>query len=154
MTFGCWKSWIHNCMHNLHWTFASEIWFQKLHLGGSSKLRDKNHNKLEPFKFSHNTQSWQNFCQYWHQRLYYVKRKKIITSFCGHFMYIETLIKVVKWSMKSPYSIQCFVPDTPSFCGHIWSHVDLRSETFDIWWPFESPILPFTPLLYPSVLKL
>ena len=23
---------------------------------------------------------------------------------------------------------KCFVPDTPSFCDHIWSHVELFSE--------------------------
>ena len=31
----------------------------------------------------------------------------IITSFFGHFTYLETLRKVVKWSMKWPFSIQC-----------------------------------------------
>ena len=30
----------------------------------------------------------------------------IITSFCGHLMYIETLWKVMNWSIKWPYSTQ------------------------------------------------
>ena len=42
---------------------------------------------------------------------------------------------------------KCFVPDTPSFCDHIWSSVELFSETEDDTGPFESPLLPRT-LLY------
>ena len=38
---------------------------------------------------------------------------------------------------------KCFVPDTPSFCDHIWSRVELFSETFHIRWCrsiWKSPI--------------
>ena len=76
-----------------------------------------------------------------------------INSFCGHSMYIETLWKVVKWSMKCPYSIQwdpikMFVPDTPTFCDLKCSCVEPFSETFNIrwYWSIRKPLLPCTPL--------
>ena len=31
---------------------------------------------------------------------------------------------------------KCFVPDTPSFCDHIWSRVELFSEDKDDAGPF------------------
>ena len=51
--------------------------------------------------------------------------KWFITYFCGHFTYIETLWKVMKWSMKWPYSIQwgpveMFCSRHTFFCDHIW----------------------------------
>ena len=65
----------------------------------------------------------------------------IITSFCGHFTCIEILWKVVKWSMKWLYSIQwkCFVTDTPSFCDHMWSHVEFCCMRW-CWHFWKSPI--------------
>ena len=71
-----------------------------------------------------------------------------IASFSWHFTYTETLWKVVKWSMKWPYSIQwgpieMFWSSRTSFFMTIWSHVKLFSETFNIrwhWFIWKSPI--------------
>ena len=67
-----------------------------------------------------------------------------ITSFCGHFTYLETLCKVVKWSMKWPNSIQW--DPIEIFCskhilfvtiyGLIWSYFNIRWR-WSIW---KSPI--------------
>ena len=43
----------------------------------------------------------------------------LLVSFSGYFTHLETLWKVVKWSMKWP-KWECFVPDTPSFCHHMY----------------------------------
>ena len=59
------------------------------------------------------------------------KISNFITSSCDHFTYIEILWKVVKWSMKMT-QWKNFVPDTPSFCDLISSHVELFNETFHI----------------------
>ena len=64
-----------------------------------------------------------------------------ITSFYGHFTAIETLWKVVKWSMKWPYSIQW--EPIEMFCfRHIfflWSYGVLWSS-FNIRWRSCAPI--------------
>ena len=60
---------------------------------------------------------------------------KTSTCFCGHFTYIETLWKAVKWSMKWPYYTQRYAIEM--FCyrhtfllwPYIWSRVELFSET-------------------------
>ena len=59
----------------------------------------------------------------------------LITSFCGHLMYIETLWKVVKWSMKWPYSIQRDLIEM--FCSRhtfsLWPYMVIRSSVKIRW---------------------
>ena len=45
----------------------------------------------------------------------------LITSFCSHLTYIETL-----WNEAWNDPMEMFCPDTPCFCDHIWSHVELK----------------------------
>ena len=69
-----------------------------------------------------------------------------ITSFCRHFTYIESCEmkhEMTQW--------KCFVPDTPSFCDYIWSHVEFFSETFHIrwrWFIWKSPITTHSLYIY------
>ena len=50
------------------------------------------------------------------------------------------------WNDLIPYNgtqSKSFVPDTPSFCDHMWSHVEIFSGTFNIRWCWsiwKSPI--------------
>ena len=53
------------------------------------------------------------------------------TSFCGHFTYTQKHYESCEMKHERT-QWKCFVPDTPSFCDHIWSHVELVSETFHI----------------------
>ena len=46
-----------------------------------------------------------------------------ITSFCSHLMYTETL-----WNEAWNDPMEMVCPDTPSFCDHIWSRVELFSD--------------------------
>ena len=60
--------------------------------------------------------------KYWHIDFYLISIQ-IITSFCSHLTYIETL-----WNETWNDPMEMFCPDTPSFCDHIWSHVKLFSD--------------------------
>ena len=74
-----------------------------------------------------------------------------ITSFCWHFTYMETLWKVVKWSIKWQWDpIEMFGSRHTFFLwpyGPMWSS-SVKLLTWDDAGQFESPHLP-RPLLYP-----
>ena len=66
----------------------------------------------------------------------------LITSICDHFTCIETLWKL--WNEARNDPMEMFFPDTPSFCDHLWSCVELFSETIHIRWRWSIWKFPVT----------